>query len=153
MYSRRKWGKLVVKVPTRLSVSISEPERRLRVFLVEDSEVLRNRLDEWLSANPGVVVIGSAREAGTAIPEIMRLCPHVVILDIALARSTSGFDVLRAIANGGCPQRPAVLVFTNHARPPYRDAAMRLGAAQFYDKHSDFMSMMQEVARRAEARA
>jgi len=132
-------------------MSIPAPERLLRVFLVEDSEVLRKRLDEWLCSNPGVAVIGGAREAKTAIAEIARLSPDVIILDIALARNTSGFDVLRAIANGTRP-RPAVLVFTNHATAPYRDAAERLGAAQFFDKNIDFMRMMQEVGRLAAVR-
>ena len=131
-------------------MSTQAPERRLRVLVVEDSEVLRKRLDEWLSANPRVALVGGAREASTAIAEIQRLSPDVVILDIALARHTSGFDVLRAIANGAQPH-PSMLVFTNHATLPYRDAAMRLGAAQFFDKNSDFMLMMQEVARQAES--
>jgi two-component system chemotaxis response regulator CheB len=132
-------------------MSTPAPEHRLSVFVVEDSEVLRKRLDEWLTANPRVTMVGGAREASTAIAEIQRLSPDVVILDVALARNTSGFDVLRAIANGTHPH-PTVLVFTNHGTAPYRDAALRLGAAQFYDKNNDFMRMMQEVARLAEFR-
>jgi len=132
-------------------MSTPAPERHLRVLLVEDSEVLRKRLDEWLTANPRVTVVGGAREASTAIAEVRRLSPDVVILDVALARNTSGFDVLRAIADGGRPH-PTVLVFTNHATAPYRDAALRLGATQFFDKNVDFMRMMQEVARLAEFR-
>ena len=127
-------------------------DNRLRVLVVENSRVLARRLVEWLEADERIIVVAVAENASRGIDEERRLKPDVVIVDVALAGRSSGYDVMRAIAIEPDSSRPVVIVFTNHSSRPYRDAATRLGAAHFFDKSNDFMRMVQEVGRLAERR-
>jgi len=123
---------------------MNDRDTRLRVFVVEDSSVLVKRIIEWFESDSRVEVIGTAATATAAIAEIQRLSPDAAIIDVALAAGT-GFDVLRALRSVPDTARPTTVMFTNHSSPPYRNAAMQLGANHFFDKTSDFMRMVEVV--------
>ena len=112
----------------------------LRVYLVEDSPVVFERLQEYIH-DEGATVVGHADDAATAVAEIAALCPDVVVVDIALREGT-GFHVLDVI--GGLPEaeRPARIVLTNFTRDWYRNAANHLGAEHFFDKSSQIPEML-----------
>jgi len=128
-------------------------DKRLRVLLVENSRILAKRIVEWLDADPRIEVTSTVDNAPAAIQELGRVKPDAVIVDVALAAHSNGFDVLRAISHDPPAEAPVAIVFTNHSSRPYRDAAQRLGAAYFFDKSDDFMRMVAEVGRLAELRA
>jgi len=127
--------------------------KRLRVLLVENSRILAKRIVEWLAADPRIEIAATVDNAPAAIDELQRLKPDAVIIDVALAAHSNGFDVLRAIARAPPGQAPVAIVFTNHSSRPYRDAALRLGAAHFFDKSNDFMRLVAEMGHLAELRA
>ena len=54
----------------------------MKVFIADDSQVLRERLDEMLSDLPGIEIMGYAQDVPEAITSIKKLNPDVVILDI-----------------------------------------------------------------------
>lgn len=112
----------------------------LRVYLVEDSPVVFERLREYIH-DDGATVVGHADDAATAVAEIAALCPDVVVVDIALREST-GFHVLDAIGDLPEAERPARIVLTNVTRHWYRNAANRLGAEHFFDKSSQIPEML-----------
>jgi DNA-binding NarL/FixJ family response regulator len=112
----------------------------LRVYVVEDSPLVFERLQESIEEN-GASVVGHADDATTAVAEIAALRPDAVVVDIALREGT-GLHVLKEI--GGFPGEnlPARVVLTNFNREWYRDAAMRLGAEFFFDKSSEIPEML-----------
>ena len=110
------------------------PDAPVRVFVVEDSEQVRRRLDT-LIGQAGAEIAGHAAEVGPATRAILETHPDVVILDLQLADG-SGFDVLRAVRDAA-PEID-VYLFTNHAADPYRQLAERLGARGFFDKSKEF---------------
>ena len=55
----------------------------LRVFVVDDSAVIRERLLKMLNAMPAVTVLGYATTAADAIEDILSAPPDVVILDLS----------------------------------------------------------------------
>ena len=112
----------------------------LRVYLVEDSPVVFERLQEYMH-DEGATVVGHAEDAATAVAEIAALCPDVVVVDIALREGT-GFHVLDGIADLPEAERPARIVLTNVTRDWYRNAANRLGADHFFDKSSQIPEML-----------
>jgi DNA-binding NarL/FixJ family response regulator len=119
----------------------------LRVFVVEDSRLIRERLEAML-ALVGAASAGHAAGVAEAICGILAERPDLVILDLQLADGT-GFEVLRAL------QRRApdidVYLLSNHASYPYRQLAERLGARGFFDKSSEFNRMRDVVQTRAAA--
>ena len=118
--------------------SLLQTSAPLHVFIVEDSQPVRERLEEMLASIAGTRCAGCAATAEAAISAILDTLPHAVILEIALAQG-SGFDVLRAL-RARAPQIP-VYVFSNFSMEPYRRLAIRLGAAVFFDKTAQIEDM------------
>jgi DNA-binding NarL/FixJ family response regulator len=121
----------------------------MQVFLVEDSAPVRDRLVQILESLPGIVLLGHASNAESAIRDILAAQPDVVLLDVSLA-SGSGFDVLRAVR----PQAPQIdfYLLSNFAAFPYRQLAATLGARDFFDKSKEFERACDAIAERASAR-
>jgi DNA-binding NarL/FixJ family response regulator len=115
----------------------------LKVYLVEDSPALRERLEAMLATIPGACIIGFASGAEEAVRGIAMHEPHVVVLDLKLAQG-SGYDVLRALS-GAAPQ-PGVYVLSNFATDQYRRAAAQLGARGFFDKTHEFELLREALA-------
>ena len=105
----------------------------MRVLLVEDSELLAERLRELLGQIGGVEVVGTVRDERAAVAMTKEGGIHVLILDLQLKNGT-GFGVLRSLGE----ERPAVIVFTNYALPEYRRRAEQLGVEYFLNKSLDF---------------
>jgi DNA-binding NarL/FixJ family response regulator len=118
----------------------------VRVFLVEDSPLVCERLEALLASVAGAITIGRAAGADEAVRAILSSRPDAVVLDLKLAQG-SGFDVLRAVRE----QAPEidVYVLTNHADEPYRRRAERLGARGFFDKTVEFERVRDTLAARA----
>jgi len=117
-----------------------------RVFLVEDSIPVRERVIALLSSVQGVDTVGSAATANDAQRAILTAQPDAVLLDIRLAQGT-GFDVLRALR----AQAPQIDVYmlSNFATPAYRQMAATLGARGFFDKTTELEAMRRTMAERA----
>ncbi len=110
-------------------------EKKVRVFIVDDSAAVRSRLVALLDDLGAVEVIGQAEDADKALTGVQQLKPDVVILDIRLPKG-SGLDVLRAIRKETAP--PAVIMLTNFPYSPYRQRSLEAGASYFFDKSSEF---------------
>jgi two-component system, OmpR family, response regulator len=109
----------------------------LRVFLVEDSSMIRERVIEAVSEQGYADVIGCAETEDDALTGISRLKPDAVVLDIQL-RQGNGLNVLRRLKGLPADSQPIVIVFTNHANPEFRRHAASQGALYFLDKISEF---------------
>lgn len=122
---------------------LQPPHHAKRVFVVEDSPIVRERLVEMLGHLPDVVVVGEAERPADAIEGISRTAPDVVLLDVHLIDG-SGMDVLRAIH----PRMPEVafVVLTNYTEPIYRNAYLKAGAQFYLDKSHEFNDVPAIVA-------
>lgn len=109
--------------------------RAARIFIVDDSRVIRELLGQMFGEMPGVEVVGYAETADQAIADILRLNPDCVMLDMQL-KSGSGMDVLHAVH----PQAPDIvfIVMTSNEGERFRQVSMRAGACHFLDKTTEF---------------
>ena len=107
----------------------------MQLFLVEDSPLVRSRIEALLAEIPGTTIVGRAAGATEAIREILATQPDMVLLDVQLAEG-SGFDVLRAL-HAERPELPVVML-TNYSADPYRQIAERFGVRAFFDKTKEF---------------
>jgi DNA-binding NarL/FixJ family response regulator len=114
-----------------------------RIFIVEDSRMLRERLEKLLNALPDTLLLGHAQSADAATAAILATRPDIVLLDLCLENS-SGFDVLRRVHE----VEPGIdfYMLTNFASEPYRRHAERLGARGFFDKSNEFERIRDAVA-------
>ena len=117
----------------------------MKVFLVEDAPLLRERLETLVASIPGSSTVGHATGASEAVRGIAAARPDVVVLDIHLAEG-NGFDVLRGLKLNG--SGPDVYVLTNYPQEAYRRTAEKLGARGFFDKSSEFDALRAALAAR-----
>ncbi|ANP72638.1 MULTISPECIES: response regulator [Cryobacterium] len=74
----------------------------IRVFLVDDHEVVRRGIADMINAEPDLEVVGEASTARQAVARVAATVPDVAVLDVRLPDG-SGIDVCRTIrsANPG----------------------------------------------------
>lgn len=108
---------------------------KLSVYIVEDSDQIRERLYESVMENGFGKVVGYADTEDKAVIEILRLKPDAVVLDIQL-RAGNGLSVLKKLHALLPGSMPAVIVFTDYAIAEFARHATHQGARYFLDKAS-----------------
>ena len=109
----------------------------MKVYVVEDSAVVRERLLEMIREIEDVEVVGEAETYDAAVAGIMSTRPDVAVLDIKLADDGgSGIDVLAEVKKGLPAMRAIVL--SNYATPQHMKASADAGAEYFLDKSAEF---------------
>ena len=112
-----------------------ENTRTINVFIVDDSEIVRDRLTSMLTEVPSINIIGYADNPLAATESIVRSKPDVVILDIFLTGG-SGIHVLKNIRGKQITSK--VIMLTNYAQEEYKKKCFEEGAAFFFDKSIEF---------------
>jgi DNA-binding NarL/FixJ family response regulator len=107
----------------------------MTLFIVDDSELLRQRIRSLVADIEGMVVVGSAVGVTEALVVIEQQRPDAVILDLRLADG-SGIDVLDDLKTMDPP--PLIIVFTNYSTPQYRRICLERGADYFLGKSEEF---------------
>ncbi|MEE8390803.1 MAG: chemotaxis response regulator protein-glutamate methylesterase [Anaerolineae bacterium] len=108
--------------------------RPIRVLVVDDSAFMRHTLTKHLDADPGITVVGKARDGQDALAQIAALKPDVVTLDVEMPQM-DGLTALRRIMVE-CPT-PVIMLsaFTQQGARATIQALMR-GAVDFVPKPS-----------------
>jgi two-component system response regulator DevR len=119
---------------------------RIRVFLVDDHEVVRRGVQEMLSADDGFELVGEAATVAGALARIPAARPDVAVLDVRLPDG-SGVDVCREIRS----RQPEVkcLMLTSYFDDQALFDAIMAGASGYLLKHirsADLRSAVREVA-------
>jgi DNA-binding NarL/FixJ family response regulator len=113
----------------------------LKIYLVEDSAVIRASLIATLEELAPVQIVSTAEDEQHAVQWMLDPSHHfdLVIVDIQL-RSGSGLGVITA-ANG-LLQRHKLVVLTNYATPDMRRKCLGLGADRVFDKSHDLDALL-----------
>jgi two-component system response regulator DevR len=114
----------------------------LRVFVLDDHEVVRRGLRELLEAEGDITVVGEAGTAQAALAEIPLARPDAVVLDIRLPDG-DGIEVCREIRSQS--QDTACLMLTSFADDEAVYAAIMAGAAGFVLKQVDSADLVDAV--------
>lgn len=103
----------------------------MKILLVEDSRILRERLRGLISAIPLASLVAETDNADDARCLLDLHQPDVAVIDLRL-RSGSGLSLL-AHARASHPAM-TLIVLTNLAQAEYRAKCIELGAHYFFDK-------------------
>jgi DNA-binding NarL/FixJ family response regulator len=113
----------------------ASPSRQpLRVFLVEDLPVVRNRVIESLEEIDGVEVAGFAEGEQSALSWLDSHDCDVLIVDLQLSQG-NGLAILQSLASND--PKPLKIVYSNHVSDNIRRLATQFGASYFFDKTLD----------------
>jgi len=122
------------------------PSKAMRVAIVEDSAIIRSRLEEALGELSNVVLAGYAESELAALSLLAPGDWDLLILDLQL-KDGNGLNVLKSLRSSKSKgrRRGRVAVFTNYAFPQYRDRSLALGADYFFDKARDLPRVLELV--------
>jgi two-component system response regulator DevR len=115
---------------------------KVRVLIVEDSEVVRMGLRALLGAAPRIDLVGEAGSVADGIAAAVKLTPDVVLLDIRLPDGT-GFDACRSIIKKQLDCR--ILILTSVADDALVDEAIRAGAHGYLLKEINGQGLIQAI--------
>jgi len=122
----------------------------IKVFLVDDHEVVRRGLSDLVGAQRDMEVVGEAGTARHALGRIEATAPNVAVLDVRLPDG-SGIDLCRDIRS----QMPAVacLMLTAYDDDAAMNASVLAGAAGYVLKDINGSRLVGAVRAAAEGRS
>jgi two-component system, NarL family, response regulator DevR len=123
-------------------VTETAPAGSIRVFLLDDHEIVRRGIADLLEAEQGLEIVGEAGTAAEALRRIPAVRPHVAVLDARLPDG-SGIDVCRDIRSSN----PEVncLILTSYDDDDAIFAAVMAGAAGYLLKEIRGTSLVDAV--------
>lgn len=120
----------------------------MKILLVEDSWILRDRLRDIISAIPQAILAAESCNEDDAKAQLDQHRPDVAVIDLQL-RGGSGLSLIAhaRVAHAAT----MIIVLTNLAQPEYRARCMELGAHYFFDKSKDidaFIYLLTDMGKR-----
>ncbi len=99
--------------------------RPVRVALVDDHEIVRSGLRQYLTLVGDITIVGECATGSDALDLLRNVRPDVLLLDLQMP-DRSGIDALASIR----ARRPdlGILIFTGYAAEQYAVKLLRLGA-------------------------
>ena len=105
----------------------------LRVLIVDDEPLARQRIEDLLAHEHGIEVAGVADNGDKAIERIRSLHPDLVFLDVQMPGMT-GLDVVRSVGVDAMPPTIFVTAYDQHALKAFELAALDYLAKPFDDE-------------------
>lgn len=106
---------------------MAEPEP-IRVFLVDDQQMVRGGFRMLVESQPDLTVVGEAGDGAEAVQQLAVTRADVVLMDVRMPR-LDGVEATRVITGRG--EVPRVIVLTTFDLDEYAFAAIKAGAAAF----------------------
>jgi DNA-binding NarL/FixJ family response regulator len=128
----------------------SDARKNIRVFVLDDHEVVRRGVKELLDAEPDMEVVGEAATAESAVGRVPLLGVDVAVLDVRLPDG-DGVEVCREIRSAS--PGTACLMLTGYGDDRAVLAAIMAGAAGYAMKHAQGMDVVESVRAVAEGRS
>jgi two-component system, NarL family, response regulator DevR len=126
--------------------SSDDPQTPIQVFLMDDHEIVRRGVADVLESDPGVTVIGEAKNASEALARVPALRPDVAILDVRLPDG-DGVSVCRELRSK-LPDLK-VIMLTSYSDDEALFEAIMAGASGYLLKQilgQDLVSAVRTVA-------
>jgi DNA-binding NarL/FixJ family response regulator len=112
------------------------------VFLADDHAVVRDGLRALLEAQSDMRVIGDAADGRDTVRQVARLCPDVVVLDIAMPE-LNGIEAAREIAQ--VSPATQVIILSMHSTTEHIFQALQAGVRGYLLKESAGIEVVNAV--------
>jgi two-component system response regulator DevR len=129
---------------------MTEVGNTIRIFLLDDHEIVRRGIAELLSAVPDFEVVGEAETAAETLPRVLASRPDVAVLDARLPDG-SGIDVCRQIRSE-LPETYC-LILTSYADHDAVLAAVLAGASGYVLKEVRTSGLIDAIRQTAQGRS
>jgi DNA-binding NarL/FixJ family response regulator len=106
-------------------------DKKVRVLLADDHELVRAGVRKLLESSPGIEVVGEASRGDETLLKLAELEPDVLLLDLNMPGG-DGFEVLRKARDSAGGAR--IVVLSLHVQSEYVSRAVREGADGYLSK-------------------
>ncbi|MGN1386688.1 MAG: sporulation transcription factor Spo0A [Bacillus sp. (in: firmicutes)] len=110
--------------------------KKVKVCIADDNRELVRLLDDYISSEPDMEVIGVAYNGQDCLNSLQNLEPDVLILDIIMPH-LDGLAVLQKLREKQNKQMPSVIMLTAFGQEEVTKKAVELGASYFILKPFD----------------
>jgi DNA-binding NarL/FixJ family response regulator len=117
---------------------------KLRVVVVDDHPMFRDRLAQIINHETDLTVCGEAGNAQQALETIQQTTPDLAIIDITLD-GASGLELIKSIRAQGL--KTALLVLSMHDESLYAERALRAGANGYITKRQPGTEVIAAIRR------
>lgn len=117
-------------------------EKQIRVLIVDDHFVVREGLKALISFDPGINVVGEAKDGIEALGQLSRLKPDVILLDLVMPRQ-GGLETIPHIKKEYAKSR--ILVLTSYAQDEKVWSAIKSGAEGYLLKDAHPTELIQAI--------
>lgn len=114
----------------------------IRVLIADDHTIVRAGVRLLLDTEPDIEVVGEAVEGSEALALTRKLCPDVVLMDVAMP-GMDGMEATRQI-KAHCPETQ-VLVLTMHRSDEYFFKMLQAGASGYIIKGAETHELLRAV--------
>jgi DNA-binding NarL/FixJ family response regulator len=117
----------------------------IKVLLVDDQAMVREGFGALLSAQPDIIVVGSAADGQEAVGAARRHDPDVVLMDIRMPKLDGLSATRQLLDTPPGVHRPRVLMLTTFDLDEYVFEALRAGASGFLLKDAPSADLVHAV--------
>jgi DNA-binding NarL/FixJ family response regulator len=114
-----------------------------RILIVDDHKIVRQGLRILLESYPDFRVVGEA-DGTTAVAKAVDLQPNIVLMDLQLPQSESGFAILSQVRQS-LPEARVVILTSSDAQPSLVYRAIREGAVGYVMKDTSDIHAVAEA--------
>jgi DNA-binding NarL/FixJ family response regulator len=115
---------------------------KIKIFLADDQYLMLEGIKAILKHEPEIEIVGMAQDGHTAIAQVIKLQPDLVLIDIEMPKM-NGIVATKYI----CEHMPdtKVIVLTSHKKPSYVSEALQAGASGYLSKDTLIQDLKQAI--------
>ena len=116
----------------------------ITIAIVEDLDVVRNGLKDFISINTDFVVIGTYKTGEEALVELPQIAPDIVIMDINLP-GIDGLEATRRIRASELDGDIPIIAITSFAMYGDRAKVLEAGCTAYFEKPIDPLTIVDSI--------
>ncbi len=117
---------------------------KTRIYIIDDHALIRRGLATLIGGEPDMEVCGQAEDAPTALRDVMKIQPELVILDLSL-KGNSGLELIKSIQ--AFNPKIQILVLSMHPESIYALRVLKAGARAYVMKQEVVNKVLEAIRR------
>jgi DNA-binding NarL/FixJ family response regulator len=106
---------------------------RLRIFLADDHELIREGLRSLVNSQPDMECVGEAGDGRAAVEQVQKILPDVAVLDVSMP-GLNGLEAAKKLK--ACCSEVRLLTLTRHTDDGYLQQLLKAGVSGYVLKQS-----------------
>jgi DNA-binding NarL/FixJ family response regulator len=115
---------------------------KIKIFLADDQCLMLEGIKAILKHEPEIEIVGTAQDGHTAIAQVIKLQPDLVLIDIEMPKM-NGIVATKYIREHMPDTK--VIVLTSHKQPSYVSEALQAGASGYLSKDTLIQDLKQTI--------